>query len=144
MFSSTLVLALQRPLNTRPSSGSERASLETNTQTEVSSLPTIPTGIESTCSSFSLCTLDAPGRECMPSCHKVRSLHIAQRLLVERLVVVRHTSTLAQERQYRPKYESHIRLAWWGVQWSWLCRVGFVFFFSIYLKIFRLFLASVS
>jgi len=40
--------SVQESVDTRPYSGSERASLETNTQTEASPLTTTPTGIEST------------------------------------------------------------------------------------------------
>jgi hypothetical protein len=50
----------------------------------------------------------APGREQAPGRYEVRMLHLAERLLVDHLVVVRHTSPLAKEGQERPKSVSNI------------------------------------
>src|SRR5215471_6625764 len=49
-----------------------------------------------------------PRSEHAPYCHEVRLLHLTERLLVERLVVIRHASPLAQERQQCLKEELHI------------------------------------
>ena len=52
--------------------------------------------------------LDAPGREQAPGRYEIRLLHLAERLLVDHIVVVRHTSPLAKEGQERPKSVSNI------------------------------------
>src|SRR6266852_1340787 len=50
----------------------------------------------------------SPGGEHAPGSRKVWLLYIAQHLLVERLVVVRHAAPLMQERYYRPEHQPQV------------------------------------
>src|SRR5260370_26948596 len=60
------------------------------------------------CPLFFLPRLVAPNREQAPRRYEVRLLQLAERLLVDRLVVVRHLTPLTQERHYRPIDKPHI------------------------------------
>ena len=55
-----------------------------------------------------LCGRVPPGSKYAPAFHEVRLLHLAERLLVDPLIVVWHTGPFAQERQDCPKYTAHI------------------------------------
>src|SRR5712692_6718346 len=60
------------------------------------------------CPLFFLPRFVAPSREQAPRRYEVRLLQFAERLLVDRLVVVRHLTPLTQERHYRPIDKPHI------------------------------------